>query len=759
MSNDKEKQDIEAINKTVMSALEMLMGAGGHKSGFKGLNSSRLSILKIIKGVAIDHTHRGYKAVTMQAFQLGLQRILDDYFVALKLLEGSKIESTQLLDKLSDKGNCDYILKILGFTKVLRKTVHATIEGPPVLNAQQIFKEINNLLVLKGQKNNQDRRQRIELMISGAMCYLPFSEPNDGHLFNIPVKDANHEYRQQATQVERINMNPGIGGAYDALYLQPVQPLAGYTQDHIVFMGTNPLPTSSSPSITIHADTIPGNSVGENFVQASEERFKKLFQAQFKNNLKKLLDNHLDDFRNKHGNIDYERLWLAARVKCVGQSLGGSILLQMLVKFPFMVEVSAFETPFLLEKHREEMQQNLEGAHIQFGQILNEISLEIKNKQTLKDLKKSFPKDRKILHGILKNNNVVIVQLIDFVTKFGTFSPPVKILHVDTDKRSPKYSAIRDYIYKLIMAYSLLSHAMILAGQNDKKIKELDNLDDLFSHKSRRQFTRILNVVVWKVITHPIYGYIRLKNYILNHIYDPTLNPDKHPKYRETNIAILNKQLKGKWNAIQQALNSIENPNSWQTGAHLKNKINELSRMMWRAEQLGMDTSFVSSKIRSIYNKIYNVQNLNIKKKQIYIGYLMHAVYPSTDDIQQELQTQIIQLAIKELKATPFSVSNVTEMYSLLNERKRKDFITELKIHIEQHRSHRQKFHKLLKSLYEHAQCGSEKSALKNLPRRCLSGEPQRRFFLPFQCFKKLSMNAPASNLELTKLSKRKGYK
>lgn len=757
MPNDKESQDIEAINKTVMSALEMLMGAGGHKTGFKGLNSSRLSALKIAKGIATDHTHRGYKDVTMQAFQMGLQRILDDYFVALKLLEGTKIESSQLLDKLSDQANCEYILKILGFTKVVRKTIHISIEGPPALNAQQIFQKINNLLVLKGQKNTEDRRQRIELMISGAMCYLPFSEPNDGHPFNIPIKGANGQYHQQETQVERLNMNPGIGGPYHALYLRPVQSVVGYTQDHIVFMGTNPLPTSSGAAITIHADTISGNSIGENFVESSEERFEKLFKAQFKNNLKKLLENHLDDFRNKQGDVNYEKLWLAARIKCVGQSLGGSISLQMLVKFPYMVEVSAFEPPFLLEKHKEEMQSNLENAHVHFSKMIREIAPEIKNKQALRDLKKNFLKDSKTLPGVLKNNNVVIVQLIDFVTKFGTFSPPIKILHVDTDKTIPKYSAIRDYIYKRVMAYSLLSHAMILAGQNDKNIKELDNLDELFSHKSRRRFTNFLNTVVWKAINHPMSGYIRLKNYILTHVYDPTLNPDKHPKYLETNTAILNKQLDGKWSAIQQALNNLEDPNSWQTGAHVQYKINELSRMMQRAEKIGIDTTHITSKIKYFYDKFYNFGSPDIGKKEIYLGYLMQTLYPTTDEIQQEFQTRIIQAAIQQLKEKPFSISNITEMYILLNDRKRKEFITELKIHIKNDTS--SEFSKLLKSLSEHAQRNSEKSALKDLSKKNHSEDYQQRSFLLFQFFKSSLVNITASDFEAPSLSKRKGLK
>lgn len=731
MPDDKEAQDIEAINKTVMSALEMLMGAGGHKAGFKGLKSSRSSALKIAKGVATDHTHRGYKDVTMQAFQLGLQRILDDYFVALKLLDGSKIDDPQILDKLSDRANRDYILKILGFSKAACKTIHKGIEGPPELTSQQIFQEINNMLVLKGQQNTEDRKQRIELMISGSMCYLPFAEPNDGHLFNIPVKDVSGQYHQQATEVERINMNPGIGGPYHALYLRPVQPTVGYAQDNVVFMGTNPLPTSSGPSITIHADTISGNSIGENFVQASEDRFEKLFKAQFKSNIKNLLENHLEDFRNNQGEVDYEKLWLAARVKCTGQSLGGSIPLQMLVKFPYMVEISAFEPPFLLEKHREEMQRNLENAHDQFSQMLDEIAPDVQNKKALTDLKDSFPKDSESLNGVLKKNNVVIAQLIDFATKFGTFSPPAKILHVDTDKSVPKYSAIKDYIYKRAMAYSLMSHAMVLAGQNDKKIKELDNLDDLFSHKSRRRFTGVLNSVVWKAINKPMSGYIHVKNYMLNHVYDPKLNPDKHPKYLETNTDILTKQLMGKWSTIQQALNSLDDPNSWQTGAHLQTKINDLSRMMHRAESLGIDTTRISSEIGSIYSNIYNSNNQDIGKKEIYLGYLMHTLYPPAENIKQEFQTRIMQAALLQLQATPLSASNVIEMYSLLNENKRKEFIAELKTFTQQNSSATPELNKLLKDLSAHAQRNSEKAELKDLAKKQEPEDRNRRSFLP----------------------------
>src|SRR5690606_16696315 len=104
----------------------------------------------------------------------------------------------------------------------------------------------------------------------------------------------------------------------------------------------------------------------------------KLFKLQFKQNLERLLklaNENKKNIYNIDGVINYEKIWLDARVKCIGQSLGGSIPLQMLAKYPYMIEISAFEPPFLLEDLKHSMEVNLANANLQFSALVDELDL------------------------------------------------------------------------------------------------------------------------------------------------------------------------------------------------------------------------------------------------------------------------------------------------------------------------------------------------------------------------------------------------
>jgi len=725
---EKDRKDIENINHTVLMALEMLMGAGGHKSGFKNLSASGAST--VLKGVATDHRHKGYKDVTMKAFQLGLQRILADSYVALQLLDNNGSDlNPEMKGKLEDPENRQFILNMLGFSKQERKAIEANIDENN--NAEKIMNAINEQLS-HSETNKAELKQKIELMITGAMCYLPFSEPNDGMHFQIPIKDQAGNYHFEGMKVLKINMSPGVEGPYYALNLQPIHPETQKAQEQMLFMGTNPLPTASGFSVTAHADTITGNHIGENLVEASADRFEKMFKEKFKANIKNLVENHLDDFTtiDEKGveQINYQALWLAARVKCSGQSLGGSISLQMQLKYPHMVEISAFEPPFLLEKSRKEMENNLRTAQEDFSELINDIefSQESKNKINVDSLKQAVPSEYEELKGVLKENNIIIAQMIDYATKFGKLSTDAKILQVDTKvhasknnnpesfKNTSTWDKVKDTIYRRVMALSLMSHAMVLAPQRDKKVVELEGLNDLFSEKSRESFTKTLDTKIWKAIQIPMKSYMKFKNLVKDNVYDPKMDPSKHPKYIESHKESLAADLNGEWETIKRSLADIEtNANSWQNGAHILEKIDKFSRTMERANNLDM---VVVENYKSEILKLKEVDKSGLIT--LYEDYLL-AKISDNQDINEVQRTayKLISDTIKSYQTKPeqLDIQKVAELYAFLDKNGRKAFIKELKEVIPQQELTQSPQKDLIFNLQSQAKSFSEQSKLKEL--------------------------------------------
>lgn len=742
--HEREQQDIDKINETVLKALEMLMGSGGHKSGIGGLSSNEAT--KVLKGVVTDHRHEGYKDVTMQAFQNGLQRILDDFYVSATILTEGKLDN-EMLQKLVDEDNRKYILKIMGFSRQERQAIEELIKNDnPDLNPEKVAELIQNAYKMNHKHETKDRLRRIDMMTTGTLCYLPFAEPNDGHQFKIPVKDQNGHFHREPMKVTRVNMSPGIEGPYYALNLQPVDPKNQHAQEHMLFMGTNPLPTASGFSVTVHADTITGNSIGENFVEASSDRLEKMINEKFKSNIKNLLLNHRDQFVRDDGTLDKQKLWLAARVKCTGQSLGGSISLQMLVKFPHMVEISAFEPPFLLEKHKTEMERNLTDAHDNFNRMVSELEQEAVDpdiKNDLSTLKGAVPKHKgPQLEGLLAENNEIIAQMIDYATKYGVFSPPAKILHVDTKvhasvnkKDISAFDRIKDFVYRRVMAFSVMSHAMVLAGQNDKQVVELYDLNKLFDAKSRQSFTKTLDQTIWKAINKPISKYIKLKAHLKDTVYDPTNDPKSDPRYKLANANILADQIDGKWQAIHTALNAVSNdPNSWQGGEHLIRKIDDLSRMLLRAENLEINTSDIMLEMKELSQALSNAPQASEKIK-LYVAYLnlksetanSFDLASSKNEDVQRLATKLISDAldkyVKEASSNSETIDltalsqhrqEIVELYNFLDQNGKRDFINQLS-QVKDLGFDQSPHIKLIEDLRNHSKNNTERSDLKTL--------------------------------------------
>lgn len=761
MSHDpgREAQDIEDMDEVVLKALEMLLGAGGHKAGFKGLGRSLIATregnsvqdyatalmgtsrklmnaAKVGLGVTADHWHFGYKDVAMQSFQRGLQRILDDYYVATQLLVDDSDIPPDLIAKLNDRTNRNHILKILGFKRAERDELNQALAqgGDPIDVIKQKMNELNI--------NKEDASLRVSFLISGAMGYLPFSEPYDGQHIHLPLKDPSGNYHRQRMELEKINMSPGIGGPYFALHLQPVDRTV-YAQDQVIFMGTNPIPTASGPTVTIHADSIPNMSVGENFVEASRDQFERLFKARYKSNLKDLINNHLDEFTKPDGAIDYQKLWLAARVKNVGHSLGGSIPLQMLVKFPFMVEISAFEPPFLLEKQRREMDRNLEKANGQFKALVDEIATELDPSFDVTKLKSTFPTKKDNLTAILKDNNVIITQLLDLVTKYGTFAPPSQIYHIDTNRQLPKFSKVKDKVYKAVMAGSIMSHAMALAAQTDKVIIKLDRE---ISEKPRRRFTSVLHKMVWKMVNPPFVAYFYLKQFFLKNVYDPKMNPSKNPYYKDVHKEKLEQELKGKWKTIKRAIEQADDPTSWTSGEHLHRKIEDLGRQIQRARNLDLDTSYIQAELETLHadpsekQKLY-LDNIDLVLGNSISGQSAHQVR-LLERIQGEFFTYVDTLgslsAVSQIEPLSAELKlarqNILELYPMLDDNSRKAFLATLQQTIQSgayrvttphsgllndliYRAHSYSEKKSLKNMI-HSQVGSLKSAQRHLSNR-----------------------------------------
>lgn len=731
-----EQNDIENVDRFVQRALEMLMGAGGHREGFRGLTESLAGSTKVLSGVATDHWHRGYKAITMAAFQKGLQRILSDCYVALKLLELHQNKSTlsdadkQLIQqKFDDPNNRDYVLKILGIKKLERDKIAQ--EYPTHGSFEEKLGCIQQHLPYAGKTAQlADRQKRIELMLSGALCYVPFSEPNDGTKFQIPTKDAKGIFHLQKSTVERVNLSPGLAGPYHAIHLRPDDPKTP-GQDHLLFMGTNPLPTSSGPSTTVYADTISGKSIGETFMEASEERIENMLRTRFKENLKNIIQYRLDEFTDPSGTIDYQKIWLAARVKCVGQSLGGSLSLQCLAKYPFMVEASAFEPPFLLDKYKEIIDTGLQNAHTNYSNIISEVvdTLSEDKKQSLDidALKKAIPEDAQQCKTLIAKHNVAIAQLIDYATNYGTVSPPVTLYHVDTKRQHlPLIKKMKNKLYRGVMAGTLMSHAMVLAGQNDKVIRELDDINQLFSETSRKSFTHALDKAVWKMINGPVTGYLYLKHYYLDKIGDPKWDPSKHPNYIPAQKEMLAGDIAGKWEAVKRGIETAGTPGSWQGGDHLFRKIEELARMMARADQLGLP---IEGYRREIKLFILNPPDVQTTQQALYLEYLSNRLPISkSSHVAKEPSSPFLEKAYKFCKENLKALyglqeppdqaeksrefrSNIIDFYAVLGKTERRQFIADISTLSPNH----QPDPLLVRQLMHYANNRTEQQALQSL--------------------------------------------
>lgn len=643
-----EEKDIEKIDHIVQKALEMLMGAGGHRAGIAGLasaifesSSSLKNTFNVVLGVTADHWHMGYKDIVMQSFQRGLQKLYEDYYISLKILEPVDAESFSLPEnmqkKLSNKENRIYILKLLGLTKEEIKAVEESI-ADKLAETKDEYTEHSLILECIREKintkknmssyNPQKQIQKIEFMLNGAECYLPFSEPYDGLKFKLPLKNVHGQYSLEEVQIEKINMSQGIGGPYYAYQLTPTNQKE-YFQPALIFMGTNPMPVASGPTVTVHADTISNKSVGENLVEGSKDLLEQILQKQFKENLRKLLNeaanNPNSNLRDTNGEIKYQEICMQARVKCVGQSLGGSISLQMLARFPHLAESAAFEPPFLTENYRRLIEDKLTKAHDQFSKLVEEIQLEspLPKDISIQQLKNAIPKDTEELKKIIKKNNLAITQFSDIVPKHGTVSPPLTRYHVDIDKELPKYKKttgkIREKIYRATMGATVMSHAMALGGQNDKIIKELDlELETM----GRRNLTYFLHKVVWKAVNPIVANYFSLKHFYLNNIHNPKMNPSKSPAFLEEYKKILENKVNGEIQIIEKIVNDLNN-GMLIPGDVLIEKCSALNRMLEQAENLGLDITNednleLKDKLLSIINKIKTDEHKSIIINHIY---------------------------------------------------------------------------------------------------------------------------------------------
>lgn len=736
---DKDAKNIEEMNYVVQKALEMLLGAGGHKAGITGLgdaifksSTSLSNAFKVGMGVTLDHWHLGYKHITMDAFRTAIQKIAEHYFIAFKILEEENVNQlpetqSNVFTALNNPEDREHILKILGLTKSERAFIEKSIQTDINQNANgiEIAEIINNFISLNKEQKSDFRKkqiQKVEFMLNGAQCYLPFAEPNDGHRIKLPTKNTEGKYVLTEMEVEQINMSKGLEGPYYALNLRAIE-RNQYCQDITIFMGTNPMPTASGPFVTIHADSIPGMAVGENFVEGAKDQFENLFKQQFKENLEQLIT----QAKKSSNDINYEKIWLEARIKCVGQSLGGSIPLQMLSKFPYMVEIHAFEPPFLPEHLRNAMEINLINASDNFAKIVDELDLPGMSLAEKDALKGVVSKDVNKLKNKLKENNTIVTQLLDFVTKYGSVSPPAQIYHVDTDKQMPKYNKITDKIYKGVMAGTAMSHAMALGGQNDKVINKID---EEISQEPRQAFTNFLHKMVWKIVNPPLVAYFYLKHFYLKNIHNPKMNPSKNPSFMDKNKEILEQEIKGKWRIIQKNLTKA-NKNNCFSGQHLNDKFKELAAMIERADLLNLDTSSIKNEIQEKISYLKTQpNNLNTS---IYARLLEQAILPpsTNEDIQTNIHnslSKVLKEYVNNLQLLTFenqqelseklkkSRQKMLEYYPLLDKHHRRAFVSILKNEIENNNllvSNPQKG--LLHDLKYCAQSPGEKKALSHL--------------------------------------------
>ena len=560
----------EEINNVIRAVLECLLGAGeapqniAHLIGT--LRRSPLSVGYIGIGLMFDHFHHGYKHNTMRAFFHNLNQIFYECFIALKLLN-NQIDDLDIdeINFIEDTERNSYLLKLLGFSSETRDDIINTFYHMP-------NDKIDYITFLLGNLSHEDITnliQKIEFLLVGAQSYLPFSEPHDGDRVGIPFRDDLGQYQIAHLEIECLNLNHGVAGPYYALSLVPLQhdedEVSLYQQDRLIFMGTNPIPTSHNPMGTFYADVQPSQSIGQSLLERNHTFFAERIKNQYSENIEQLIE----IARNQNEVIDYQSIWLNARIKCLGQSLGASLCLQLLSYYPFMIEVAAFEPPFLDKKYKKIIEKNLKNSVHQFKELIESLSIDDNEKEALI---LSYPEDELERYQLLKANNIGIIQLIDIVTKFGTISPPVTLYQVQINSELAKRDKFKLFSYQLFMMMTGASHAMVLSSQNNIEIGLTEKkLDRLARHLLTQFYTQGFSRIV-----HPfLFGYFEMR-FVMKKVFKT--NHPQPLKLKRLEPTYLTMEILNKWSVLKRKLTNDDNQTF--QGGQIYEKIIQLSKLL-----------------------------------------------------------------------------------------------------------------------------------------------------------------------------------
>jgi hypothetical protein len=200
--------------------------------------------------------------------------------------------------------------------------------------------------------------KQIRAVLYHILAILPFAEPKDGDSFNVPQK-IKGQWVQIPYTVERIPLiGQEAGTTYNAYGLVPPAEIP-HAQALLLFMGTNPLPSAEGGGITFWADFLPGLSVGEAIFLHGRDK----------------INNFINRFK---------------KIRCVGQSLGGSLSLLVHESYPTKVSCDAIAPPLLLN--------NRYAQNIAHGEKRRHCSIYTQEDDIVFKIGNRIPDDAKIFH-------------------------------------------------------------------------------------------------------------------------------------------------------------------------------------------------------------------------------------------------------------------------------------------------------------------------------------------------------------------------
>jgi hypothetical protein len=295
-----------------------------------------------------------------------------------------------------------------------------------------------------------NKNLQLQSIITAALSIFAFTEPPKGYRLTVPQL-INNSWQAVEYEIEPIVMTPcSLGSPYYAYGMKPVNNPPTGAQAHILFMGTNTIPTGRGMHHTFMADTMPGCSVGEHLYLLG----------------KKQIQNWINKAYNE----------TKLPIVSSGQSLGGSMAVLAHTYQPDKVQAKAFNPPaWLLYTLKGTYQHNLHKAKKRYI-FANKLSGNLSDAEFLKRI-----------HGTDKPIEIV-TQQGDPIFTVGNYIPKTaRVWRVSSNigDNNSIFGRHKD-------CYA--SHSF----KNNLKFKRIDpNIES-------SKLSRLLLTIIWQTISVPL---------------------------------------------------------------------------------------------------------------------------------------------------------------------------------------------------------------------------------------------------------------